>query len=111
MATGQPAFAGGTAAEIFDAILNRPPIPARSVNPKLPLPLAEIIARSLEKDPAARCQDAGKLRADLQGLKRELDSGRTAPAASAPASAQKSVAVLYFENASAAKEVNISATE
>jgi len=104
MATGQPAFAGGTAAEIFDAILNRPPIPARSVNPKLPLPLAEIIARSLEKDPAARYQDAGKLRADLQGLKRELDSGRTAPAASAPAPAQKSVAVLYFENSSAAKE-------
>ena len=104
MATGQPAFAGSTAAEIFDAILNHPPVPARSVNSKLPSALAEIIDRLLEKDPAARYQDAGKLRADLQQLKRELDSGRTAPAAFALAAAQKSIAVLYFENASAAKE-------
>ena len=104
MATGQAAFAGSSAAEIFDAILNHPPVPARSVNSKLPSALAEIIDRLLEKDPAARYQDAEKLRADLQQLKRELDSGRTAPAASALAPAQKSVAVLYFENVSAAKE-------
>src|SRR5262249_36525923 len=46
---------------------------------------------------------AEKLRAELQQLKRDTDSGRTA-AAAAVVPAEKSVAVLYFENLSGAKD-------
>jgi adenylate cyclase len=49
-----------------------------------------------------RYATAEKLRADLQKFKRESGSGRTAAAAAAPA--EKSVAVLYFENLSGAKD-------
>ena len=106
MATGQPAFSGNTSAEIFDVILNRSPEPARKLNPKLPPEFVELIEQLLEKDPAERCQSAAKASAALQQLKRDLDSGRTASASAVPgpAPSQRSVAVLYFENASAAKD-------
>ncbi|HXW16836.1 MAG TPA: protein kinase [Candidatus Acidoferrales bacterium] len=106
MATGQPAFSGNTSAEIFDVILNRSPEPPRKLNSKLPPEFVELIEQLLEKDPAERCQSAAKASAALQQLKRDLDSGRTASASgvSAPAPSQRSVAVLYFENASAAKD-------
>jgi serine/threonine protein kinase/tetratricopeptide (TPR) repeat protein len=102
MSTGRLAFPGETSAVIFDAILNRVPVPPRRLNSRLPTELERIINTLLEKDVNARCQTAAKLRADLQQLKRDFDSGR-APAAS-EASAGKSVAVLYFENLSGAKE-------
>ncbi len=51
MATGHAAFGGHTSAEIFDAILNRSPVPALHVNSKLPGALGEIIGHLLEKDP------------------------------------------------------------
>jgi TolB-like protein/tRNA A-37 threonylcarbamoyl transferase component Bud32/Tfp pilus assembly protein PilF len=102
MTTGHLAFPGETSAVIFDAILNRSPIPARRVNSRVPAELERIINTLLEKDLQARCQTATKLRADLQQLKREYDSGRGQAAHEAPAG--KSVAVLYFENLSGAKE-------
>jgi serine/threonine protein kinase/lipopolysaccharide biosynthesis regulator YciM len=101
MATGQQAFSGNTSAVIFDAILNRmPPSPSR-LNPQVPDELAQILAKMLQKDARARYQTATSLRADLQRLKRDSDSGR---AAAAPATTEKSVAMLYFENLSGAKE-------
>ncbi len=102
MSTGRLAFPGETSAVIFDAILNRVPVPARRLNPGLPAELERIINTLLEKDLHARCQTAAKLRADLQQLKRDSDSGRALAAGEAPAG--KSVAVLYFENLSGAKE-------
>jgi TolB-like protein/predicted Ser/Thr protein kinase len=101
MATGQQAFSGNTSAVIFDSILNRtPPSPLRA-NPKLLPDLAHVINRMMEKDPRARYQSAAALRAEFQRLKRDSDSGRSA---AAPAAAEKSVAMLYFENLSGAKE-------
>jgi serine/threonine protein kinase/Tfp pilus assembly protein PilF len=104
MAAGRSAFTGNTSAVIFEAILNRAPTPLSRVNPKLPPGLAEIIEKTLEKDVRARYQTAETLLADLQRLKRELDSGRTSAAAAVPEVAEKSVAVLYFENLSSDKE-------
>ena len=114
MATGQQAFRGTTSAVIFNAIFNANPEPAATVNPEIPEGLELIISKLLEKDRDLRYQSAPELRADLKRLKRDLDSGRlsasTRVASYAPASAahaartQNSVAVLYFENLSSAKE-------
>ncbi len=100
MATGQAAFAGGTTASVFERILNHNPAPASEVNRGLPDGLAQIVSKLLEKDRSLRYQSATELHADLKRLKRELDSGRVAPAGAR----EKSVAVLYFENLSGAKE-------
>ncbi len=101
MATGRQAFTGNTSAVIFEAILNRTPASPVLLNRNVPPGLEQIINRVLEKDRRARYQSAAVLRADLQRLKRDLDSGRAAATATL---AEKSVAVLYFENLSGAKE-------
>jgi serine/threonine protein kinase/formylglycine-generating enzyme required for sulfatase activity/dienelactone hydrolase len=80
MATGTLPFRGETSGVIFEAILNRAPAPALRLNPDLPLKLEEIINRALEKDRNLRYQHASDLRADLQRLKRDLDSGQSAAA-------------------------------
>jgi non-specific serine/threonine protein kinase len=108
LATGARAFDGGTAAVVFQAIFNETPRPSRH-NPALPPELDRIIGKALEKDPELRYQTAAELRSDLRRLRRDLDSGRSpaaadsGPAAAAPP-AERSVAVLYFENLSSAKD-------
>jgi Tol biopolymer transport system component/predicted Ser/Thr protein kinase len=78
MATGRLAFAGKTTATVHDAILNRQPPSALSLNPDLPLKLEEIIEKALEKDREVRYQHASDIRVDLKRLKRNWESGRTA---------------------------------
>lgn len=112
MATGAVPFSGATSAVIFDGILHSVPAPANELNPRLPLEIDHILGKALEKDPDLRCQTAAELRADLKRLSRDLESSRrpaaekNAPVSGAHASAakQKTVAVLYFENQSGAKE-------
>ena len=84
MATGTMPFRGDTSAGIFNAILERPPISPVRLNPDVPAKLEEIINKSLEKDRNLRYQHAADLRADLQRLKRDTDSGRRPAAASEP---------------------------
>ena len=74
MATGREAFPGSTTALIHDAILNRAPVSAASLNPQLPLELDRIIGKALEKDRDLRYHSAGDLRADLKRLKRDTVS-------------------------------------
>src|ERR1019366_3671747 len=101
MATGKQAFAGNTSAVVFDAILNRtPPDPVR-LNPNLPPGLNAILNKMLEKSPQSRYESASLLKAELQRLKRDSDSGH---AVAANVQSERSVAVLYFENLSGAKE-------
>jgi non-specific serine/threonine protein kinase len=100
MATGRQAFPGATSAVVFDAILNRVPTPISRANPQVPAELGRIIETLLEKNRNERRQSAGVLHTELRRLKKEVESGL----ATAAKPAGKSVAVLYFENLSGAKE-------
>jgi len=75
MATGTQPFRGESEATIYDAILNRDPVPPAELNRKLPAKLEEIIHKALEKDRQLRYQHASDVRTDLQRLKRDTDSG------------------------------------
>ncbi|MCU1286696.1 MAG: serine/threonine protein kinase with repeat [Acidobacteriales bacterium] len=103
-------FRGETSAVIFDAILNKEPTPPLNLKPQLPQELQRIILKALEKDRSMRYQNASDIKADLLRLKRDTESGskltesgersrsgaRVTPAVAMPA--EKSVAVLYFDN-------------
>src|SRR6266446_5647671 len=110
MATGSLPFSGDTSAVIFDAILNREPLPVDMVNSGLPREFGRIIEKTLEKDRNLRCQSATELKTDLIRLKRDLESGKKAAATATDSKSgtqktgPKSLAVLYFENLSGVKE-------
>ncbi len=75
MATGRPAFRGQTTALLHDAILNRAPKPMREIVPELPPELERIVDKALEKNRNLRYQSAAEMRADLERLKRDTDTG------------------------------------
>jgi serine/threonine protein kinase/Tfp pilus assembly protein PilF len=78
MSTGALPFRGDTAALIFNAILERAPVPPVRLNPDTPPKLEDVINKALEKDRNLRYQHAADIRADLQRLKRDTDSSRSA---------------------------------
>ena len=110
MATGSLPFPGDTSAVIFDAILNRQPLPVETVNGTAPRELGRLLEKLLEKDRNLRCQSATELKTDLLRLKRDLESGKRIAAEVSDSKAgtnsrgPKSLAVLYFENLSGVKE-------
>lgn len=112
MASGKMPFQGDTSALIFDAILNRDPVPVTEENSAVPPELGRILSKLLEKDRALRCQSATELKTDLTRLKRDLESGSKRAAGLSESksgtaktgSSVKSVAVLYFENLSKVTE-------
>jgi serine/threonine protein kinase/tetratricopeptide (TPR) repeat protein len=83
MATGALPFHGETTALIFNAILNSDPPHAIRFNREIPPRLEDIINKALEKDRNLRYQGAGEMRADLQRLKRDTESGRVASVSTA----------------------------
>jgi tetratricopeptide (TPR) repeat protein/predicted Ser/Thr protein kinase len=80
MATGQLPFRGDTSGMIFNAILERPPVPPVRINPEVPPKLEEIIDKCLEKERNLRYQHASEICTDLQRLRRDTESGRVVAA-------------------------------
>ncbi|HTD51654.1 MAG TPA: protein kinase, partial [Thermoanaerobaculia bacterium] len=109
MATSDRPFEGDTQAVVFDAILNRDPRPLAEANPAMPASLGPILEKALEKDRSFRYQTATELKTDLLRLRRKLEGSKSGPAAVADSKApgrraERSIAVLYFENLSGVQE-------
>jgi serine/threonine protein kinase/tetratricopeptide (TPR) repeat protein len=77
MATGVLPFQGESTGVIFEAILNREPVPPVRLNPAVDPDLERIIAKCLEKDRNLRYQHASEIRTDLQRMRRDTDSARS----------------------------------
>ena len=75
MATGRLPFHGSSSGVITEAILNRDPVAPILVNPDISAALQQVIRRALEKDRNLRYQHAADMRAELQRLKRDTESG------------------------------------
>jgi eukaryotic-like serine/threonine-protein kinase len=84
MATRARPFEGPTSAVVFEALLNKAPVPVRDRNPKIPAELERIIGRLLDKDRETRYQSAADVRADLKRVERNSSSGKTAAVTSQP---------------------------
>ena len=110
MATGKQTFSGSSSAEIFDAILNRTPVAPVRLNPQVPSKLEDIISKALEKDKKLRYQSAAEMRTDLQRLKRDTESGRSAVMAveAAPISASSVSAASHGPTTLAGKASAVS---
>lgn len=111
MATGELPFQGSTSAVVFDAILNRDPVPMTQLKPSLSPELQRVVDQSLEKDRDLRFQSATELKTALKRLKRDLESAgaRTVQSSSGRVAAgavseAHPIAVLYFDNLSGVKE-------
>ncbi len=74
LATSRQAFSGNTSGVIFGQILERDPVRPTQMNPQMPLKFEEIIGKALEKNLKLRYQTARDMSADLQRVKRDLQS-------------------------------------
>jgi serine/threonine protein kinase/tetratricopeptide (TPR) repeat protein len=77
MATGKKPFTGNNVITTLDAILHQKPVSPLKLNPALPAELEGIIGRAMEKDRGSRYQSAEAMKADLQQLQKETESGLT----------------------------------
>jgi len=78
MATGKMPFDGSSSGEICGLIILQEPAPPSQVNPEVSPGLEAVVRKALEKDRNLRYQHASDMRADLQRLKRDTESGRYA---------------------------------
>ncbi len=86
MATGKKPFTGNNVITTLDAVLHQKPPSPLKLNPGLPTELEGIVGKAMEKDRSKRYQTAQEIKADLQHLKKETESGltRTGPREASP---------------------------
>src|SRR5258708_12598331 len=82
MGSGGGGFGGDTSARVLQGVRDGARVTPIRLNPDLPVKLEDIINKALEKDRNLRYQHAADIRADLQRLKRDTDTGRAVPASS-----------------------------
>src|SRR6202047_5629890 len=75
MSTGKKPFTGNNSLVTLEHVLHQKPVPPRAHNPNLPVELEGIIGKAMEKDRKQRYQSAADMRADLQLLRKETESG------------------------------------
>jgi len=102
MATGRRPFDAPLPTALSADILHKPLVPPARLNPELSPKLEDIILKCLEKEPDNRYQSAKELGVDLRRLAEVLETPPRETAVDVQAA--KSLAVLYFENLSGAKE-------
>jgi Tfp pilus assembly protein PilF len=78
MATGTLPFRGESTGLVFESILNRAPVPPVRLNPDVSADLERILSKCLEKNRDLRYQHAAEIRTDLQRLKRDTESHKSA---------------------------------
>jgi Tol biopolymer transport system component/predicted Ser/Thr protein kinase len=111
MATGELPFRGDSSAARFDALLHKAPVTPLRLNSHLPAELERVIEKALEKDRKLRYQSAAEMRADLQRLKRDTESDRSAATAvgTEPPPVKKSRWALLLPVAAAAAMLAVGA--
>jgi eukaryotic-like serine/threonine-protein kinase len=77
MATGKKPFTGNNVIMTLDAVLHTKPPSPLTLNPTIPKELEAIIGKAMEKDRSKRYANAAEMKADLQHLKKETESGLT----------------------------------
>jgi TolB-like protein len=75
MSTGKKPFTGKNSLMTLDAVLHEKPVPPGELNPRVPVELEGIIGKAMEKDRKERYQSATQMKADLQVLKHQTESG------------------------------------
>jgi tetratricopeptide (TPR) repeat protein len=93
MATVEMPFPGDSLGEICGAILHKEPVPPSQLNPQVLPGLEAVILRALEKDRDLRYQHASDMQAELQRLKRDSESGRSAAPSSSSVTTSGSRAI------------------
>ncbi len=100
MATGKKPFSGNNVITTLDAVLHTKPPSPLTVNPTLPKELEGIIGKAMEKDRSKRYANATEMKADLQRLKKETESGLTRTGGRGEASPSRVAATKSFQTAS-----------
>jgi tetratricopeptide (TPR) repeat protein len=73
--SGEMPFKGTNTAAIIYQVVHEPAPRLSQLRPNVPPVLEQIVAKALQKDPAARYQSAGELAQDLRALRRNLEMG------------------------------------
>lgn len=87
MVTGASPFSAAELGQLMLQVSTAAPPPASSINPALPTMMDLILAKALEKDPAARYQSARELASDLVACTGQLNEQAAAPQGAAGAAA------------------------
>jgi len=104
MASGRLPFDRDTSGATYGAILHEDPGPLAQWNPRIPAQLDVVIRKALEKDRDLRYQHASEMRADLQRLKRDTESGRISGAVSGEAEVAEVASPVRATSRSAATQ-------